>query len=73
MIVSLTQQCASNPRRQLAAITIVVVIVLVSPFWAEIVGAYADAGALVSLFLVATGTAVKYGNHSNLARQGTSL
>lgn len=68
-----TERCVSNPRQRLAVITIIVLIVLVSPAWAKAVGAYADAGALVSLFLAVTGTATKYRNHSNRARLWTSF
>ncbi|MFF2941550.1 hypothetical protein ACFVSQ_17095 [Streptomyces niveus] len=49
----------------------IVVIVLASPSWAEIVGAYADAGALLALF-IASGTAAQYRKHSNQPRTATS-
>ncbi len=66
MSLSLVQRCVSNPRRQLTAVTVIVVIVLASPPWAEIVGAYANAGALLAL-LIASGTAAKYSNHPRTA------
>ncbi|WP_158678795.1 hypothetical protein [Streptomyces sp. Tu6071] len=68
MSLPLAERCVSNPRRQLIAITVIVVIMLASPSWAEIVGAYADAGALLALFIAASGTAAKYRNHSNPLR-----
>lgn len=70
MSLPLVQRCVSNPRRQLTAITVIVVIVLASPSWAEIVGAYADAGALLAL-LIASGTAAKCRNHRDQPRTVT--
>ncbi|WP_189764891.1 hypothetical protein [Streptomyces xanthochromogenes] len=55
----------SNPRQQLTVITVIVVIVLVSPSWAKVVGAYADAAAVLALVGAASGTAAKYRNRTN--------
>jgi hypothetical protein len=57
MSLPLAEGCVSNPRQQLAAITVIVVVVLASPAWAEIVGAYADATALLALCLTVSGAA----------------
>ncbi|MEU0231052.1 MULTISPECIES: hypothetical protein [unclassified Streptomyces] len=65
MSLSLAERCVSNPRRQLAAITVIVVIMLFSPSWAEVVGAYADAGTLVGLFIAVSAAAAKYRNRNN--------
>ncbi|MYW10793.1 hypothetical protein GT034_20940 [Streptomyces sp. SID2563] len=46
-------------------ITILVVIVLVSPSWAKIVGAYTDAGAFLAMVGAVCGTAAKYRNRIN--------
>lgn len=55
MSLPLAEHCVSNPRRQLLAITALVVIVLLSPACAQIIGAYADAGAFLALLLAACG------------------
>ncbi|MFF8032481.1 hypothetical protein [Streptomyces sp. NPDC016626] len=47
-------------------------IVLASPSCAEIVGAYADAGAFLALIIAASGTAAKYLNRNNRPRATTS-
>lgn len=65
MSLPLAERCVSNPRQQLAVITVIVLVVLASPTWAEIVGAYADAAAFLALVLAVGGTAAKYRNHSN--------
>ncbi|MEU0759469.1 hypothetical protein ABZ351_07315 [Streptomyces microflavus] len=65
MSLPLVEHCVSNPRQQFALITVIVVIVLASPSWAQIVRAYVDAGGLLALFIAASGTAAKYRNHSN--------
>lgn len=57
MSLPLAEGCVSNPRQQLAVITVIVVVVLASPTWAEIVGAYADAAALLAFGLTVGGTA----------------
>lgn len=62
MSLPLAEHCVSNPRQQLAVITVIVVIVLASPTWAAIVGVYADSAAFLALCLAATGTATKYSN-----------
>jgi hypothetical protein len=72
MSLPLAQRCVSNPRHQLTAITVIVVIVLASPSCAEIVGAYADAGAFLALIIAASGTAAKYLNRNNRPRATTS-
>ncbi|MGX1560401.1 hypothetical protein [Streptomyces sp. NPDC055506] len=51
-----------NPER---LITVIVLIVLVTAPLAEIVSAYADAAALVTLLLGGCGTAVTYGNRNS--------
>ncbi|MZD09939.1 hypothetical protein GTW43_33385 [Streptomyces sp. SID5785] len=71
MSLPFAEQCVSNPRRQLTAITVIVVLVLTSPSWARLVGAYADAEALLTLLIAAGGTAAKYRNHSNQPRTAT--
>lgn len=71
MSLPLAERCVSNPHHQLAMITVIVVIVLVSPSWAKIVGAYADAGALLALVIAASSTAAKYRNYSNQPRTAT--
>lgn len=63
MSLPLAERCVSNPRQQLAVITVIVVVVLASPTWAEIVGAYADAATFLALCLAAAGAATKYSNH----------
>ncbi|CQR62880.1 hypothetical protein [Streptomyces leeuwenhoekii] len=68
MSLPLAERCVSNPRQQLAVITIVVVVVLASPMWAKIVGAYVDAASFLALCLAVSGTAAKYRNHSNHRR-----
>lgn len=65
MSLSLAERCVSNPRQQLAVITVIVVIVLASPTWAEIVGAYADAAAFLTFCLAACGTATTYRNRND--------
>lgn len=57
MSLPLVTHCVSNPRQQLALITIIVVIVLASPTWTQIVGAYADGAAFLALCLTLGSTA----------------
>lgn len=73
MSLPLAEQCVSNPRPQLIVITVIVVIVLVSPTWAEVVGAYADAGAFLTLFLAASCTAARYRDSSSRPRPETAV
>jgi hypothetical protein len=47
-------------------ISVIVVIVLVSPAWDKIVGLYADTAAFVTLVLAASSTAAKYRRRSDL-------
>lgn len=70
MSLPLTEQPLSNPHHQLAVIAVIVVIVLVSPAWAKIVGAYADTTALVTLVLAASHTAAKCLSRNDLVRSG---
>lgn len=65
MSLPLPERCVSNPRQQLVVITVIVVIVLVSPTSAKVVGAYADAAALLALCLAASGTAGRYRNYGS--------
>ncbi|MEH0445275.1 hypothetical protein QA811_16860 [Streptomyces sp. B21-102] len=62
MSLPLAERCVSNPRQRLAVITVIVVIVLASPTWTKVVGAYADAAAFIALWFAVTGTATKYSN-----------
>lgn len=73
MSLPLAERCVSNPRQQLAVITVIVVIVLASPTWAKIVGAYADAAAFLVLCIAASGTAAKYRNRSNHRRTASPI
>ncbi|GHB21495.1 hypothetical protein GCM10010306_012640 [Streptomyces umbrinus] len=70
MSLPLTEHPLSNPHHQLAVIAVIVVIVLVSPTWAKIVGAYADTAALVTLVLAVSRTAAKYRSRNDLVRTG---
>lgn len=73
MSLPLAERCVSNPRQRLAVITVIVVIVLASPTWAKIVGAYADAAAFLALCLAASRTAAKYRNRSNHQRTASPI
>lgn len=68
MSVSAAPQEISNPSLRPWVITVIVVIVLASPTWAKVVGAYADAGSTLTLLLALSGTAAKYRDHSSLCR-----
>ncbi|MFD8094188.1 hypothetical protein [Streptomyces malaysiensis] len=46
-------------------ITVIVLVVLASPTWAKVVGAYADAVAFLALFFAASSTAAKCRNLSD--------
>lgn len=73
MSLPLAERCVSNPRQHLAVITVIVVIVLASPTWARIVGAYADAAAFLALCLAVSGTAAKCRNHSTHRRTASPI
>lgn len=68
MSLPIVERCVSNPRQQLTVITIIVVVVLASPMWAEIIAAYADAASFLAFCLAVSGTAAKYRNYSNHRR-----
>lgn len=72
MSLPLSERRVSNSRHRLSVITIIVVIVLVSPSWAKIVGAYADAGAFLAMVGAACSTAARYRNRINYWRTITS-
>lgn len=65
MSVSPTPQGMSIPITPERLITVIVLIVLVASPVAEIVSAYADAAALVTLLLGGCGTAVTYSNRNS--------
>ncbi|MFJ7337566.1 hypothetical protein ACIQUU_30495 [Streptomyces sp. NPDC101116] len=65
MSVSPTPQGLSIPINPERLITVIVLIVIVTSPVAEIVSAYADAAALVTLLLGGCGTAVMYRNRNS--------
>ena len=60
MSVPPVPQGVSNQRARLWLITVIVVVMLASTSATQIVSAYADAAAVLSLLCVGYGTAVKY-------------
>ncbi|GHH09843.1 hypothetical protein Srubr_66030 [Streptomyces rubradiris] len=65
MSVSPISHPMSNPRPQLWLITVIVVVVIISARAAQIVNAYVDATAFLTLVLGGFSTATKYSNPSN--------
>lgn len=68
MSVPPVPQGVSSQRARLWLITVIVVVVLTSASAAQIVSAYADAVAVLSLLCTGCGTAVKYRNLPNQRR-----
>lgn len=65
MSVSPIPHPMSNPRPPLWLITVIVVVVIISARAAQIVNAYVDAAAFLTLVLGGFGTATKYSNPSS--------
>ncbi len=68
-----SEHCVSNPRRRLAVITVIILIVLASPTCAKVVGAYSDTVAVYALCLAASGTAARYRNYNSRPRPQPSV
>lgn len=57
MSVSLTPWVLSNPRARFIVVTVIVVVILAWPTEMAVIGAYADAAALIALLTATTGAA----------------
>ncbi|WP_330245250.1 hypothetical protein OHA33_18850 [Streptomyces sp. NBC_00562] len=59
MSVNLTPWVLSNPRARFVVVTVIVVVILAWPTQMAVIGAYADAAALITLLTAATGATAR--------------